>query len=97
MKPVNKDIVRTGLPGTYVEGLSNIDRVIMLYISTGDDTHKIFHPEINIPAGSYQVIWLDPVSGNTTKEECNGHRGGWLKINSPGFIRDIALRIEKKQ
>lgn len=53
-------------------------------------------PEFNIPAGNYRLEWVNPVSGKVEKKENVVHSGGKLKLKSPKYQEDIALKIIAK-
>lgn len=50
---------------------------------------------VNLPAGSYEVNWLDTLTGAATGLDRMEHAGGELSLQSPMFSNDIALRIVK--
>ena len=49
--------------------------------------------KLKLPAGSYRLEWLDPVSGRTVKEESLRADGGERQFIAPKFADDLALRI----
>lgn len=93
MKPIEDEIVKTGIAGTYVEGLVEDGKIWSLYLSVKDTvtTSSVF--EINLPAGSYNLTWIDTKTGSETPESHSGHNGGWLQIKSPEYLNDIALKV----
>ena len=50
-----------------------------------------------LPAGKYQIEWMDPVTGKYVKKEALQHSGGNAKIISPANNYDIALRIVRSK
>ncbi len=52
--------------------------------------------EVALPEGSYTIEWWDTKTGAIVKEERLGHDGAYLKLSSPSFVADIALRIDRK-
>jgi hypothetical protein len=50
----------------------------------------------NVPASSYLAEWIDPVSGAIKGSELLKWRGGDLKLITPVYPLDIALRLIKK-
>jgi len=54
---------------------------------------KQVNPEFNLPAGNYNLEWLNPLTGRLEKKEKVSHSGGSLKLNSPEYQEDIALKI----
>lgn len=53
-------------------------------------------PELNLPKGNYSVQWLNPLSGKVEKKEKFKHLGGNIKLASPVYKEDIALKIVRK-
>lgn len=50
-----------------------------------------------VPAGRYEVQWLDPASGKTLLSEVRKHDKGHLALESPAYTFDIALRVIRKR
>jgi hypothetical protein len=50
---------------------------------------------LELPAGDYEVRWLNPVTGKTEKTERLSHAGGAATLASPPYDPDIALRIRR--
>lgn len=53
-------------------------------------------PELNLPKGVYSVEWLNPLSGKIEKKVKLNHSGGKVKLASPIYEQDIALKIIRK-
>jgi len=51
--------------------------------------------ELHIPAGGYTVEWVSPQTGSVEKSESVQHSGGFLRLQSPDFRTDMALRIKR--
>jgi len=51
---------------------------------------------LRLPAGQYQVEWLDPVSGATLRSENIEHSAGDCRLVSPPFDNDVALKLLRK-
>jgi hypothetical protein len=49
--------------------------------------------ELEIPAGTYRVEWLNPRTGKIDRKETLQHEGGVAALQSPKYDPDIALRI----
>ncbi len=49
----------------------------------------------DIGPGSYIAEWIDPVTGIVKSSEKINHKGGNLKLTTPGYSLDIVLRINK--
>jgi hypothetical protein len=50
-------------------------------------------PVMDLPAGKYNIEWIDTLTGNITKSEKINHPGGNLTLQPPAFDVDIALRM----
>ncbi|HEY3371142.1 MAG TPA: cellulase family glycosylhydrolase [Prolixibacteraceae bacterium] len=53
-------------------------------------------PELVLPKGNYSLEWLNPLSGKMEKKEKLRHPGGAVKLESPVYKEDIALKIVRK-
>lgn len=94
MKPLNPETVRIDGDGkATVNSLGN-DKVIVLYINSNDTSPGKSVLSINLKPGSHNLTWTDTRSGSKTEMVVKGHPGGWLKISSPSFSEDIALKID---
>jgi hypothetical protein len=94
MAPVNADMLR--LPGqenTTVQALAKADEIIAAYLHRKDTANSGSVIEINLPAGSYNLIWVDTKSAGKSNDNLKNHPGGWARITSPGYSEDIALLI----
>ena len=54
---------------------------------------KQVNPEFNLPKGDYTLEWLNPLTGKVLKKEKLNHLGGKVKLSSPIYEEDIALKI----
>lgn len=52
--------------------------------------------QLAVPAGTYIVKWIDPLSGKSLSASEVKHKGDKLPISIPGFQDDILLRITSK-
>lgn len=50
---------------------------------------------LQLTAGQYSVEWVSTLDGKVIEMEPLAHRGGTVKLRSPEFAEDIALRIRK--
>lgn len=49
--------------------------------------------EVELPRGSYEVIWLDTKSAAKIISKLDKHPGGKIRFSSPAYLCDIALKI----
>ena len=96
MAPMNKDRIR--LPdqsNTTLEALGNSDDQFAVYLNRKDTINEISEVEIDLPAGSYVLTWTDTKNGAVTPASRVEHTGGWLRIVSPAYLEDIAMKLTK--
>ena len=96
MTPLKDEKVR--LPQetfTTVQSLAGEDELFAVYLHRKDTVNAISVLEIELPAGSYNLTWLDTKTGMKTAAPFKGHQGGLIRVNSPSYIQDIALRVER--
>jgi hypothetical protein len=98
--------VRDGIPpGTYCRGMSEVGKQYALYHhhSTGGYgsmytvTPGVYTEDlvVDLPAGTYEVDWVDPAIGTVLRKESVNHHGGSLKSTTPKHTVDIALRVKR--
>jgi len=92
MKP-DTTVYSGGLSGkTKVIVLSETGKQYAIYWMGG----KQVNPEFQLPKGKYSLEWLNPITGKLEKKEKLSHSGGIVKLESPAYDEDIALKIIKK-
>lgn len=47
----------------------------------------------SLPAGNFELKWIDPIDGHLVKKELKSHRGGNMEIKLPAFADDLLLKI----
>jgi len=50
---------------------------------------------LQLPAGEYKVEWVEPASGSVVEKKPLAHRGGEVRLKTPAFAEDAAVRIRK--
>jgi hypothetical protein len=95
MKPVTDEVIKPDPAGTNVQGLFEDGKVWALYLTVKDTVAVSSIIEVKLPAGSYNITWIDTKTGSETPETHNGHTGGWQQIKSPEYLEDIAVHIRK--
>jgi hypothetical protein len=48
-----------------------------------------------VPAGRYQLRWMEPLTGRVLSQSRIRHGGGRLQLESPPFREDLAFRLER--
>ncbi len=69
--------------------LSEAGKQYAFYLMGG----KQVSPEFEVPAGNYHAEWLDPLNCKTLDSLNIEHKGGTLKLVSPAYFEDIALKL----
>lgn len=86
-------IVKGGLPEkARVRCLAEPGRQYALYLYGG--TNAVLG--LSLPSGQYRAEWVNVFTGKIDKRETAEHTGGELKLNSPGYDREIALRLTRR-
>ncbi len=92
MKPMN-GAVKGGLPDkSRATVLAEIGKQYAIYIHGGAEAA----PQLELPAGKYQVEWINVHSGKVEKSEMIEHAGGAATLPSPKYANGIALRVLAK-
>lgn len=92
MKP-DTSAVRGGIPdGAKVYALTDSGKQYALYVFGGSQ----FNLQLELPRGTYQVSWLNPITGEWESQSDLNHDGGVATLKSPRYDPDIALRIVKR-
>jgi hypothetical protein len=106
MRPAN-DLVRALPAGTSMQALANPGKQYAAYLhhsakpswksakklNTGSFQDTF---ELDAPAATYQIDWTDPATGKELANEIRNHTGGALKLQSPMYAQDLAVRISAK-
>jgi hypothetical protein len=94
MVPVTTDMMRLSEAGnTSFYGLAKPEELYAIYLHCRDTTVTKTVIEINLLTGSYDLTWLDTKTAEVRTEAIENHPGGWVKISSPEYLTDIALKI----
>jgi hypothetical protein len=60
-----------------------------IYLQGGTQAHLV----LDIPAGTYTAAWLNPRTGTIEHTEAIRHPGSKLRLASPAYTEDMALRL----
>ncbi|MHB8521196.1 MAG: cellulase family glycosylhydrolase [Limisphaerales bacterium] len=91
MKPDNT-IIRGGLPGqATAHALVEPGKHCAIYVFGGRQADLA----LALPAGTYRVEWINPLTGRIDKAEKVKHIGGNVTLSSPRYAEDIALRVNR--
>lgn len=97
MKPAGSSLTRVIAPSkASVNALSRGSDIIVLYVNNIDKKIPWNGVEVNLPAASYRLALIDPLTGDQNIVNISGHPGGWLKIGQKGYPEEFALKIEKQ-
>jgi hypothetical protein len=98
MKPVSPGQVRIGgKENASINGLTEDGKTFALYLSRKETAAAASIVEINLPAGSYKLTWVDTKGAGVTSTSLNGHTGEWAQIKTPDYSEDIALKVVKTE
>lgn len=98
MAPVNNGRIRLpNQPGTTFSALSKDDRLFAVYLHRKDSMKASSSIEIDLPSGAYNLTWTDTKDAGKISNTVSNESGGWMKIISPAYIEDIALRVERSK
>jgi hypothetical protein len=76
-------------PGVFRQALSQPGQAYAIYLN-GQLTGAL---QLHIPAGSYQVTWVDVTNGKHLNRENRRHKGGRMVLEAPDFQQDIAVKV----
>ena len=80
-------------PNAIAQVLSESGKQYAIYLYRGEKANL----ELSVPAGNYELEWLDTLSGRYYGKKSVKDTDGKLRLNSPAYSEDIALRILRKQ
>ena len=73
--------------------LSDPGRTYAVYLrNPGTETRKSILL-MDLPAGKWQIEWWNPRTGDQDKAEPVEHKGGSLRILTPGYTDDLAMKL----
>lgn len=91
MRPDSEVVARAGGVGTHA--LSSAGGEYAIYV----DGNGPLELSLNLPAGRYEVWWVNVLSGQKTVPWSFQHAGGTRRIGSGEFEKGIALRISRRE
>lgn len=93
MAPADEDVVVVA-EGIRVQALSQRGRQYAIYLRRPEPADSsAVQVALKAPPGNYTAEWMDTKSGHIDRSETLAHGGGTMRLKSPGFADDIALRI----
>jgi hypothetical protein len=89
MRPDNS-VIKGGVPtGATARALVEPGKAYAIYLKGGTEASLV----LELPAGRYKAEWRNTRTGKIDKTEEFNHGGGELKLASPAYSEDIALRV----
>jgi hypothetical protein len=86
-------VVAGGVPaGATLSALVEPGRQYAVYLGGGDGSQPVAL-EVELPAGSYAVAWMDPKTGTLAGMSGFDHQGGRRRIEGPRYQEDLALKL----
>ncbi len=101
MKPL-AGVRLQALAGFDLRALAEPGRAYAFYLGPADVSKKPANATssgrpirltLDLPAGTYESEWLNPVTGEKQRCEKHHHTSGSLTLDTPDFADDIALRL----
>jgi len=86
----DRDFVRSS-PGVVTRVLSHPGRAYAVYMEGRFPTEL----KLDLPAGTWQIEWLNPADGSVSKSEPLSHPSSPCLLTSPSFEESAALRIAR--
>lgn len=108
MRPDKRFLIGGVAPEVFCRGISQTGKQYSLYVhhsryisKTDTSAYEVASGRysetltLNLPAGDYQVDWIDPATGSLLRAEKIAHSGGNRSFATPTYTVDIALRIKR--
>jgi hypothetical protein len=97
---MNSTNIVTGLAeGLSARSLAEPGRAYAIYICESgkkvEAQTRTTSMELKLPAGRYRVQWVNTRTGKVENRDRLQHTGALVRLNSPEFIEDVALRIAR--
>ena len=89
MRPANEVIVGGVPDGATGRCLAEPGRESLIYVRGGTQADL----KVTLPAGQWQVDWLNPKAAETVQTEVVAHGGGAIVLVSPAYVDDMAIRL----
>ena len=92
MKPDRNIAYLVPYGGKHYALVNNKDKEYAVYLTAGtrSSTTIVF----DLPKARYQPEWINPRTGSVIKGSIIEHKGGSIRIDTPVFQEDIALRLK---
>jgi hypothetical protein len=83
-------VIKRGVPEkARAQVLALRGQAYAVYLNSGAKTNLV----LDLPAGRYRAVWLNPQTGAVDSSEDIDHTGGEVTLRSPHYNEDIALKI----
>jgi hypothetical protein len=92
MQPDRENVRQFSRYASEIYMLDDPGRVYAMYLKGGNDS-RTTTILLEAPAGRYQAEWLNPRTGETSLDAVADHPGGVMKIQTPEFSEDLALKL----
>lgn len=77
--------------------LSEPGRSYAIYLKSDGSKTRQSMLVLDLPAGKYQVEWLNPRTGDTDKGDPLNHQGGMARLLTPEYTEDVALKMTRQE
>jgi len=102
----DRSLVLSGVSaGAHWRAISEVGKQYALYLHHGKGGRGQFYVAVpgkyheslllRLPAGSYNIDWVDPATGAVIRSENLHHQGGLRSFPAPSYTLDLALSIKR--
>ena len=89
----DKSVIKDGIPnGGTAQVLAESGRAYAIYIQGGTQATL----NVDVPSGEYLAEWINPRTGEVDASRKMRHENGTLRLTSPTYSEDVALRLVQK-
>jgi hypothetical protein len=79
--------------GAVAQALSAPGEAYLIYLEGRGPVDLV----LEIPAGAYRAEWIYPENGTSVPLSPVTHKGGALRLRTPDFAPDLALKITRQR
>jgi hypothetical protein len=94
MKPMDSSKIRfVDKYSETVRGLVHSDNLIAIYLHRNDNLSAASVLDVELPAASYNIIFTDTKNGKQTVTSMSTKNKDWIRITTPQYTGDLAMKI----
>jgi hypothetical protein len=92
MRPAREELRQWPLFSSEAYMLKDPDNTYAMYLKGGSNM-RISTLLLEVSAGRFQTEWLNPRTGDSDRQPVFEHPGGVLKIQTPAYSEDLAIKV----